>query len=155
MCLCLFWELIFWQRHFGTDFSSPWHFGTLTCEPCGHSCKWSFQLTFLAFSSHGLFDTVKRLLEYSWDQKVHIPKCPRRWNVHAKIYLAKISGVEMSPSLKSQLFKKRVTWPVHWPISNELWSLHNISRATYLMTSHVSLALWTLITSLLRHIPSW
>ena len=35
-------------------------------------------------------------------------------------------------------------WPAHWPISDELWSLHNISRATYLMTSHVSSSLWTL-----------
>ena len=46
--------------------------------------------------------------------------------------------------IKAKLFKKRVTWPAHWPISDELWSLHNISGATYLMTSHVSSALWTL-----------
>ena len=46
--------------------------------------------------------------------------------------------------IKAKLFKKRVTWPAHWPISDELWSLHNISGATYLMTSHVTSALWTL-----------
>ena len=54
-------------------------------------------------------------------------------------------AVYIVEQLKAKLFKKRVTWPAHWPISDELWSLHNISGATYLMTSHISSALWTLI----------
>ena len=48
--------------------------------------------------------------------------------------------------LKSQLYKKRVTWPSHCPIIEELFRKFksSVHGASFLMTSHVRLLLWTL-----------
>ena len=40
----------FGKRHFGTDISSPGHFGTCMFRPCGRTGTWTFCL-------HGHFDT--------------------------------------------------------------------------------------------------
>ena len=60
------------------------------------------------------------------------------------IKVSSISNWHFIITLKSQLYKKCVTWPVHWPISDEIQSLLNTSGATFLMTSHVRSVLWTL-----------
>ena len=69
----------------GTDILAKtfWHrfFISMTFRHIDLWALWTFlqmvvSVDLLAFSLHGIFDTVNCKLEHSWGLKVHIPKCP-------------------------------------------------------------------------------
>ena len=114
----------FGKRHFGTDISSPGHFGTCTFWPCRCTHTWTFHLhghfnarTFwhgdilaqgifidivhwITSSVHGGFGAdVSAHVLLCWN--VHVPKC-----LHAKTSIAKKSLCRKGPVPKSPCTEK-------------------------------------------------